>query len=105
MTGAYKTRRCKKFVKSELDGTARDPDDYIANLELLRRNLIKLGFIIDDVEMMTHILSNITEYYKNTAENLEYKLDDEVYPLTIEMIRDRLSEKLNIMNVRYNKKI
>ena len=55
----------KKISKFELDDVTRDPEDWIAELELLRGDLQKLGFIIDDVEIMTHILSNLPEEYKN----------------------------------------
>ena len=42
---------------------------------------------------MTHILSNIPEEYENIVENLEYKLDDDIDMLIIEIIWDKLSEK------------
>ena len=33
-----------------------------------------MGVIIDDLKIMTHIMSNLHEEYKNIIENLEYKL-------------------------------
>ena len=51
----------QKNCKSELDDVTRDQEDCITELELLRGNLRKLGVIIDDVKMITHILSNLTE--------------------------------------------
>ena len=59
--GAYETILRKKFAKSDLDDIKRDPEDWITKLELSRCDLRKLGVIIDDVEMMTHILSKLTE--------------------------------------------
>ena len=59
-----------------------------------------MGIIIDDVEMMTHILSNLTEEYNNTIENIEDELDDNIDMLTIKIIRDKLSSKYDIVNVQ-----
>ena len=59
----------------------------------MRGDLRKLGFIIDDVEMMTHIISNLPEGYENIVENLEEELYDDVGPLTIEMITYKFSVK------------
>ena len=63
MTGASNTRLRKKFAKCKLDDVTRDPEEWIYELELLRGDLWKLGVIIDDVKMMTHILSNLPEEY------------------------------------------
>ena len=56
----------------------------------MRGDLRKLVVIIDDVEMMTHVLSNLTEEYENIVENLEDKLDDKIDPLNIQRICDKL---------------
>ena len=61
MKGESKTRLRKTFAKSELYDVTRDPEDWITELELLRGDLRKLVVIIDDMEMMTHILSNLPE--------------------------------------------
>ena len=58
-TGASNKRICKKFVKIELDDVTRDPEDWITKLKLLSGDQWKLGVNIDDVGMMTHILSNL----------------------------------------------
>ena len=44
---------------------------------------------------MTLILSNLPEEYHTIVEILEYDLDDEDDPLTIERIRDKLSVKFD----------
>ena len=61
MTGATKTRLCKKFTEIKLYDVIRDTEDQITELELFRGDLQKLGLIIDDVEMMTHLMSNLPE--------------------------------------------
>ena len=50
----------QEIRKRELYDTTRDPEDCITDLELLRVDLRQLGTINHDVEMMTHILSNLT---------------------------------------------
>ena len=62
-----------------------------------------MGVIIDYVEMMIHILSNISEEYENIVENLEDELDKDIDMLTIEIIQDVLSAKYDKMNARSNK--
>ena len=102
MSGASKTRLQKKFVESELYDITRDLEDCIAELELLRGDLWKLGFIIDDVEMMTHIISNLPEGYENIVENLEEELYDDIGMLTNKIFWDKLSYKYNRMNAQSN---
>ena len=48
--------------------------------------------------MMTHIMSNIPEEYKKIVENLEDEVDDNIYPLTIERICDKLLSKYDQKN-------
>ena len=61
MIWVSKTRLCKKFAESKLDGVTRDPEDCITKLEFFRGGLWKLGVIIDNVEIMTHLISNLNE--------------------------------------------
>ena len=58
--------------------------------------------IIDNVEMMTHILSNLTEGYYNIVKNMEDELYEDIDMLTIEIIWDKLSAKYDIMNALSN---
>ena len=104
ITGASKTKLSKKFEKNELDGVTRDPEDCITDLEWLIWDLQKLGVIVDDVEMMTHILSSLPEEYEIVVENLEEKLDDDIDTLTIEIIWITISTKYDIMNAHSNQK-
>ena len=59
MIGASKTIIRRKSAKSVLYDVTRDPEEWISKLELLRGDLRILGFIIDDVEMVTQIPSNL----------------------------------------------
>ena len=102
MKGASKKRLCKKFLKSELYDVTRDEEDGITELDILIGNLWKLGFIIEHVQMVTLILSNLPEEYENTVENLEEKLDDDIHMLTIKIIWCNISPKKNRTNVWYN---
>ena len=51
----------QEICKIELDYVTRDFEDWITEIELLRGDSQKLGVIIDDIEMMTHILSDLPE--------------------------------------------
>ena len=53
---------------------------------------------------MTHIHSDLPKEYENIVENLEYKLDDGIYPLTIDRNWGKLSAKYYRMNARSNQK-
>ena len=86
----------------ELDGVKMEREEYITEIELLRGNLRKWLVTIDDVEMMTHILSNLTEAYKNIVKSLEEKSEFNIYMLTIKIFQDKLSAKYDNMNVRSN---
>ena len=55
---------------------------------------------IDDIEMMTQILSNLHKAYNNTVENIEDEFDDENDTLNIKSIHGDLSEKYDWMNIR-----
>ena len=98
MAGAFKKILCKKFAKSELYDVTRDAEDWISELELLRGDLRKLGVIIDDAKMMTRILSNLPEEYKNIIENPKDELEEDIDTLTIERIQDKISAKYNRIN-------
>ena len=79
-----------------------DPKDWITDQELLRGNLWKLGVLIDDVLMMTHILYNLPEEYYNIFETLEDELYDDIDMLTIERIWYKISAKYDRMNAWSN---
>ena len=55
--------------------------------------------------MMTHLMSNLLETYRNIVENIEDKLDDEGDPLTSERINEELAEKYYRIRLRPETKI
>ena len=64
--------------------------------------LQKSGFIVGDVEIMTHVIFNLPEEYEKIFENLEKELDYYIDMLTIKIIWDKLSAKYDSMNVESN---
>ena len=86
MSGASKTRLHNIFAKLDCYNFTMDPEDWIDELELLRGKLQKLGSIIDNVEMMTHIMSKLPGKYENIAENLDNESDNKIDMVTIEII-------------------
>ena len=90
ITGASKKILRKKSAKYKLYDVTRGPEDWTAELELLRGYLLKFGVIIDDVEIMTHILSNLPEEYNKMVENLEDELDDKIDMFAIKIFRDKI---------------
>ena len=81
-------------------GITRDPEDWITEIKLLRGNLQILIVIIDNLEVMTHILSNLPEKYENIIENIDDGLDDGIDTLTIERIRDNSLAKYDQMTAQ-----
>ena len=104
MKGVSKAKLQKKVSKSDLEGVTRDPEDLINELESLRGNLRKLGVIIDDTEIITHILPKLPEEYQNTIENMKTNQMTIFKMLTIKIIWYNLLAKYNKMNVQYNQK-
>ena len=100
MPGASKTRVRKKFSRIDLDDISGDPEEWITELELLRVNLPSLGVVIDDVKIMTHIVTNLPEENQNILENIEEYLYDNIDTLTIKRICGKLSPKYDQMDVR-----
>ena len=47
----------------------------------------------DDKDVIIHILSNFPIKHENTVETLKRRLDDDLDPLSIEIIREELSLK------------
>ena len=89
-TGASKTISPNKFATCGLHDVTRNPEDCITEIDLLIGDLQKLGVIIHNVEIMTHILCNIPEEYENIDEKHEDGLDDCIDMLNIEIIWDKL---------------
>ena len=54
----------REFAQSELD-LGQDPEQWIQSLELKRRRLQISGYTISEMDLMIHILQNLTKDYEN----------------------------------------
>ena len=77
--------------------SGEDPDQWIQNLEQMRRKLQILGSSMSDMDLMIHILHNLPNEYETTLELLENDLENEVASL------DRIKEKLRTKFERMGK--
>ena len=66
----------------------------------MRIRLKKMGTTIDDEYLMMHIMNHLPSSYDSLIKNLEDRLDSIVDPLTIGMLRDKLSEKFEKIRKR-----
>ena len=73
-TGASKTIIHNKFAEYELYNIARHPEYCITEQKIYREDLEKLNIHIYNMEMITHILSNLLKAYKRTSWKI-YKLN------------------------------
>ena len=90
-----------QFTSSRLKKNHQDPDPWISELELMRIRLKKMGSNIDDEYLMIHIMNNLPSAYNGLIENLEDKLDSALDPLTISVLRDKISEKYERIKRRH----
>ena len=82
-----------QFNSSRLKKKTQDPDSWISELELMRIRLKKMGTLIDDGYLMMHIMNNLQSSYDSLFKTLEDRLDSIVDPVTICMLREKLSGK------------
>ena len=94
----------QKLLKSALYDVTKDQEYWITNIELLRGDLKKLGVNIDDVEVMNHIMSNLSKQHKRIIEIIKDKLDNHIDMLIIEITQSKLSSKYHRINARSNQK-
>ena len=92
-TSASRVKLMNQFTNNRLKKLWKDPDEWIAELELTRSRLKKMGTEIDESYMMMHVLNNMPSAYDNLIDTLEDRLDSATDPLTIENLREKLSEK------------
>lgn len=92
-TGAAKVQAKQEFHQLKLASADDDPDPWITSLELKRRRLKTLGTIIEDDDMILHILNNLPKEYETVVELCEEDLSSgEVSLKTVkERIRARFS--------------
>jgi hypothetical protein len=91
----------QKFNTSKLGSAKKDPDEWIAGLELIRRKLKNMGHPISDMDMMIHVINNLPKEYDAITDQLENEIDNK----TLDMgdVRQRLRSKYNKMKIRYSK--
>jgi hypothetical protein len=75
-------------LENKIRDSNQDPDQWIQSLEGIKRKLQILGHKISEMDMIIHILQNLTKEYNTTAEILENNLDNNLVSL------DRVEEKL-----------
>ena len=100
-TNASRVKLMGQFTSSRLRKNNQDPDPWISELELMRIRLKKMGSDIDDEYLMMHIMNNLPSAYDGLMENLEDKLDSALDPLTISVLRDKISEKYERIKRRH----
>ena len=98
---ASRVKLMGQFTSSRLKKNHQDHDPWISELELMRIRLKKMGSNIDDEYLMMHIMNNLPSAYDGLMENLEDKLDSALDPLTISILRDKISEKYERIKRRY----
>ena len=92
-TNASRVKLMGQFTSSKLRKNTQDPDPWISELELMRIRLKKMGSDIDDEYLMMHVMNNLPSAYDGLIENLEDRLDSTFDPLTMTVLRDKVSEK------------
>ena len=92
-SNASRVKLMGQFSGSRLKKNKDDPDTWISELELMRIRLKKMGTPIDDEYLMMHIMNNLPSAYDSLIENLEDRLDSVLDPLTLDNLRDKISEK------------
>ena len=94
-----------KFNSSKLTNPRKDPDEWIANLEVFPRKLTSMGHGVSDMDMMIHIINNLPKDYDAITDQLEIELDGKFgYTLDISNIREWLRNKFNKIKRRLNVK-
>ena len=70
-TGAAKVQLKKEFHMLKLTSTDEDPDIWLTELELKRRRFKTLGSIIEDEDLILHILNYLPKEYETVVELCE----------------------------------
>ncbi len=90
-----------KFNSSRLRNARKDPDEWISNLEVLRRKLKAMGHTISEQDMMIHVINNLPKEYDSITDQLEIELDNN--KIDMKVIRNRIRSKYNKMKRRFGK--
>ena len=99
-TSASRVKLMNQFTNNKLRKLSQDPDVWISELELIRTRLKKMGSDIDESYIMIHIMNNLPSAYDNLIDSLEDKLGAINDPLTLETLREKLSEKYEKIKMR-----
>ena len=99
-TSASRVKLMNQFTSNRLRKMSQDPDVWISELELIRTRLKKMGTTLDDMYVMMHVLNNLPSTYNNLVDGLEDKLGAKNDPLTLEGLREKLSEKYEKIRAR-----
>ena len=73
-TGAAKVQLKQEFHQLRLNSVEEDPDIWITQLELKRRRLKTLGAVIDEDDLILHILNHLPKEYETVVELCEEDL-------------------------------
>ena len=92
-TNTSRVKLLLQFTSSKLKRSTQDPDHWISELELMRIWLKKMGSNIDDEYLVIHIMNNLPSAYGGLIDNFKDKLDATLDPLTLSVLRDKISEK------------
>ena len=95
-TGTEKVRLKYKYSTMSLKSAKEDPDIWITELEVIRRQLKILKADISDDDLILHILNNLPKEYETTVEALEDRLG--TGELTLEDVRTKLRAKFERMS-------
>ena len=102
-----KTGTSMVLLKMEFNKCAlkknQDSDEWITELERIRTRLRSLRSVIDDTDLIIHILNNLTPEYDNVVENIENRLGEDYNKIELEEVRQRLRTKHQRLNVIRNK--
>jgi hypothetical protein len=87
----------KRIFTSMKMGTTEDPDNWLASLEDMRKQLINAGSTMTEIELLEHVFANLPKDYKVAANLLEKRLGFRMDPVTIKEIRHGLNLKYQKM--------
>ena len=92
-TNSSKVKLMNQLNKSRLKDSQDDPDHWVSELEVIRTRLKKMNVQIEDDYFMIHILNNLPQEYDQVVDSLEDRIDAKLDPLTLEILREKLSSK------------
>ena len=92
-TPANQVKLKMDFSNSRMKTDNSDPDEWINNLESIRKRLKDVKVNVTEQDIMLHVLAHLPQKYSVTAQIAEDKLNDTANPLTLTMLRDMLNTR------------